>query len=48
MKFPDNIRKEDKNILIELVNQTFSKDKFIEEEVLHTIAKPLLLFVLLC
>ncbi|MBO7218926.1 MAG: hypothetical protein J6V40_03010 [Clostridia bacterium] len=39
MKFPDNIRKEDKNILIELVNQTFSKDKFIEEEVLHIIAK---------
>ena len=39
MKFPDNIRKEDKNILIELVNKTFSKDKFIEEEVLHTIAK---------
>lgn len=39
MNFPDKIRKEDKNILIDLVNKSFSKDLFIDEEVLHTIAK---------
>ena len=39
MNFPDNIKKEDKNILINLVGQSYSKDKFIDEEVLQLIAK---------